>query len=473
MTLLSIAIGLLGLGSDFVEPVASLPLQGDWRQAYGSALKAARLGHWKEARTDFQEADRLRPGDTDRPTISPGDPNEPDRWRNGSPYTPKFLSAYSEYRTAVDSQDPTEQEADFKVAQTEFEHLLDAGYRSRDTLFFLDLIYTRIGNQHQRDALHIPAGRHAHHNFKVDEDPLAPEEIASIQLVDFSSPNTLGSAPAGKNRAGSNPQGVTSPTIQAGALTTGLAGQTLDPIVPGLPLASVAPMGSKYALVIGEDGSQLGQAAMPFASYDAGVVKDGLINYAGYEPSHVVAIQNGSAAQVQQQAKALADRVGQDAVVLLFFSGPGVSVQGRDYLSASDTTSRFDMETMVAKADLYQMFFLKGARLFSFYEVNRPIENGFFFGSEGPKIGSVSQMEATIPDSMVTATVANGHMVGLFAQSFIEVLGELRSNQIPIYEFGWQCYNKMRRGDTGQAGGGGHQICTLPVLNNLASDARF
>ena len=68
---------------------------------------------------------------------------------------------------------------------------------------------------------------------------------------------------------------------------------------------------------------------------------------------------------------------------------------------------------------LYDLFLQKGARIFSFYEVNRPIENGYFFGSEVPQVGSVSQMEATIPDAEVTATVANGHPIGLYANSFI------------------------------------------------------
>jgi hypothetical protein len=469
MTLFSIAVTLLGLGASSAPPDA-LPLAAEgWQESYEAGLKASHEGHWSIARNDFKDADRQRPGDIEGATISPGNPNEPDRWRNGSPYSPKFLSAYAEYRLALDSHDSSEQTADYQIAQTEFEQLLARGDRSRDTLFYLDLIYTHLGTQSKRDSLRTEHGRRAKRGFKVDEEPLAPEEISAMQLADFSSPTMTASTPGSVKAGGPG----TSPTIQAGTLTTGSIGQSLNPITPGVALGSVPHVGEKFALIIGEDGTQLGTNGVPFASYDAGVVKDGLINYAGYEPANVVAIQNGTVAQIMQQAKALAQRVTQDAVVLLFFAGPGVSVQGRDYMSATDTTSRFDTETMVAKSDIYQLFFLKGARLFSFYEVNRPIENGFFFGSEAPRVGSVSQMEATVPDSEITSTVANGHIVGLFAQSFIEVLAELRSNQVPIYEFGWQLYAKMRRGNSGLTGGGGHQTPTLPVLNNLASDARF
>jgi hypothetical protein len=88
-------------------------------------------------------------------------------------------------------------------------------------------------------------------------------------------------------------------------------------------------------------------------------------------------------------------------------------------------------------------------------------------------MGAISQMEATVPDSSISAVYYNGKPVGLYALSFAEVLAELRSNRIPIYEFGWQLFNKMRRGNTGTSSGASRQIPTLPVSNNLAADARF
>jgi hypothetical protein len=445
---------------------SSRSLASSWQDSYEAGLKAGHLGRWSEARTDFQQADHERRGDDEHSTLFPGSPEEPIRWRNGSPYSPKFLSAYCEYRLAIDSRDPAEQATEFQTSKSEFDNLLQLGEKSRDTLFYLELIDTRLKDTDAIHKLHEElTKRKRRRNWRVDEDLLAPEELSAMQLLELASNKTTGSvAPVAPGM---------SPTIQAGTITTGTVGQTLNPIIPGEPLGAVPHMGDKYAIVIGEDGSQLGQNAMPFASYDAQVLKDGLVNYGGYDAANVTLIQNATAPQIMEQAKALSLRVPQDAVVLLFFAGPGVSVQGKDYFSAADTTSRFDTETMVAKSSLYDLFFNRGARLFSFYEVNRPIENGVFFGSETPKVGSVSQMEATTPDSEVTTTVANGHMVGLFAQSFIEVLAELKSNRLPIYEFGWQIYNKMRRGNTGNEGGGGHQIPTLPVLNNLASDARF
>jgi hypothetical protein len=55
----------------------------------------------------------------------------------------------------------------------------------------------------------------------------------------------------------------------------------------------------------------------------------------------------------------------------------------------------------------------------------------------------------------------------------VGVLAEIRSNQIPIQEFGWQVFYRMRRAGTGNFGGGSNQTCTLPVLINIGSDAKF
>jgi hypothetical protein len=160
-------------------------------------------------------------------------------------------------------------------------------------------------------------------------------------------------------------------------------------------------------------------------------------------------------------------------VVLIYFVGSGFNRDGKDYLLGADTTGPTSLTGTIAKFDIYNQFLIKGARVYSFFEVNRPIVNEEFFGSETPTMGAISQMEATVPDSSISAVYYNGKPVGLYALSFAEVLAELRSNRIPIYEFGWQLFNKMRRGNTGTSSGASRQIPTLPVSNNLAADARF
>jgi hypothetical protein len=128
---------------------------------------------------------------------------------------------------------------------------------------------------------------------------------------------------------------------------------------------------------------------------------------------------------------------------------------------------------MVAKMELYRLFMAKGARIFAFFQVNRTVANGRYFGMEVPLVGSMAQCQATIPGDTVQSFVRNGKTRGVYTDALAATLGEFRSNRVPIQEFGWQVFYRIRRGDSGSMGGGSRQTPTLPVLTNLASDARF
>jgi hypothetical protein len=331
-----------------------------------------------------------------------------------------------------------------KTAAAEFETLLAKGQRSVDAYYFLDLIYGRLGDRPRQQTLAREfASDRQQLGWKVDEEVLSPEELAAM-----------------RGQLAVQPRGP-------------VVGRELPPISFGYAVGSVPQVLDKFALVVGETGGPSEGEGMSFAEQDARTVRDALVNDAGYSPSNVVGLSNGTAKQVLEAARKLADLVPQDGVVTIYFVGTGLNIDGRDYLAGSDATSPGDVPRLIAKSDLLNLFLVRGARVFSFFETNRPTTNGCFFGSEPLPSGSVSQMQATVPDSLVTSIHFNGHVVGLFAQAFADVLGELRSNRIPIYEFGWQVFNKMRRGNTGTTSGASKQVPTLPVLNNLASDARF
>jgi hypothetical protein len=125
---------------------------------------------------------------------------------------------------------------------------------------------------------------------------------------------------------------------------------------------------------------------------------------------------------------------------------------------------------MVRKEEVFRLFTAKGARVFSFFEVNRALRNGRVFGSEPTTAGSVSQMMATLEGRTVGSLVESGKEVGIFALGIQRVLDQLRTNSIPLTEFAWQVFYAMRGGRTAL---GSVQTPTLPVVTLLEQDARF
>ena len=82
-------------------------------------------------------------------------------------------------------------------------------------------------------------------------------------------------------------------------------------------------------------------------------------------------------------------------------------------------------------------------------------------------------MQATVPGAKIYSTMNNGKQVGLFTSSVVATLTEAHSNQTAIVAFGWQVYYNLRRNGTGTALGSSAQSPSLPVLTNMAADARF
>ncbi len=427
-----------------------------WMSEYDKGLDAAKKGEWVAARAAFQQAVAYRPEDTDKPTTLPGPVTEVRRWRNGAAYSPNFLAAYSAYRQGMGDKDEA-RATSLSQSASELEMLIEKGQTSREAFYFLNSIYTALGNSAKRTALEAKfsalGGKAA---WKVDSEVIAPEEIAQI--------NNIGAKPAGPvvTRPGA-PNEPTKPATNAPA-----GGGSLSPLV-----GPVAPIANKYALIIGNGDSRMKDLALPYAADDAQQLREALVTNAGYPEQNIDLVLNATAAQIMKSAEALSQRVDEDAIVLIYFSGVGVNVAGKDFLAGIDTESSMDTGSMVAKAKLFDLFLSKGASVFSFFQAHRPINNGLYFGKEIPVVIGLAQMQATIPGDVVYSYIKNGKAVGLFTSAIIRVVNEQRSNQLPILDFGWQVFNKMRRGDSGTTGGSSHQTCTLPVLTNLASDARF
>lgn len=420
-----------------------------WSRSYEAGLTAARAGKWSTARESFQQAAAGRPDDRSAPTVLPGPATERKLWRDGAPYSPNFLAAYSLYRQSLGNADAIDSAKQMRTAAGELETLIAKDQSSAEAFFFLDVIYTKLGDVTKRTAASdkfTKLGKKA--DFKVDTEIVAPEEIAAVQARGASGPVTTTTTPGGA------PVTTTQPTL--------------------LPNGQVAPLGSKFALVVGQSESRISGGLVPYAASDAQRVHDALVSFGGYPSENVIMIQNASAAEIKAAATALAARVGQDATVLIYYAGAGVNLAGKDYLAGVDTESASDTASMVAKSDLFAPFVQKGSRIFAFFEVGRPTDaNGFYFGREVATLGSIAQVQATRPNDVIGATYRDNQQVGTFTNAFVQVMSDLRANRLPIFEFTWQVFYAMRRGNSGTTGGGTTQVCTLPQLTGLAADAKF
>lgn len=429
-----------------------------WSRSYDAGLAAARSGKWAEAREAFQQASAGRPDDRSAPTVLPGPATERRVWRNGAPYSPNFLAAYALYRQSLLASDPVESGRLMRTAAGEFETLVNKDQASAEAFFFLDVIYTKLGDTTKRQAAADRAAKLGRKpDFKVDTEIVAPEELAALQA------RTAGSTSAAIPVTGGVGE---APIVQPGALTS-----TGNPRITSGPVVALP---TKFALVVGQSQSRISGGLVPYGASDAQRVRDALVSFAGYPSENVDMLQNASAAEIKTAASALSSRVGVGATVVIYYVGAGVNLGGRDYLAGVDTESASDTSSMIAKTDLFLPFVQKGARIFSFFEVNRPIDaNGQYFGRESTSVGSVAQIQSTRPGDTVTPTYRENQAIGLFTNAFVTTLSDLRTNRIPIFEFTWQIFNTMRRGESGLTGGGGTQVCTLPQLTNLAADSKF
>ncbi len=411
-----------------------------WQTAYEEGLKAARQGRWVNAREAFMRANKARMGDVSGATNIPGPPTERRQWREGSAYSPRFLAAYAAYRMGLETTEEELRKGLFTSAATELQALVDAGQAGSETFYYLSVLYGRLGDEEKKKALdaQFQASKVAQ-NWRTDADTLAPEEVAQFRS-----------------------SGVAA-TSAGGSTTTTITAGSPIPRTPG----AVPTLENKFALIIGNSEG----GGLPFAVNDAKRVRESLLLHAGYAENNIVMLHNVTAEQMMSAANDLGSRIPQEATVLVYFAGRGAHAEGRDYLAGADKGD--PIEAMLPKTDLFRPFVAKGARIFSYFEAARPVEDGQFFGREVPAVGAISQMQATMPGGVVGRLIRDGQETGVFTEAFCMVLSEIRSNQVPVMEFGWQVFYKLRRGDTGTTGGGSQQTPTLPVLSNMAADARF
>jgi hypothetical protein len=517
-TLLFLGLGSILFTSSFAQT---------WIDEYQRGLDAAKSGDWAIARERFQKAATFRGDDSNVASELPGGSGRNRTvWRAGAPYSPNFAASYSGYRLALETADTGERTKLLMTVARELEALLKKNQHSVEAYYTLALTYNLLRDQDMVDDTEKREQENARLGWKVDSEFMSPDEQAAVtalrqQLVAVKPPEST----TGGGGAGTTGQTTGSTTGTSGATTgstTGTSGATTgqttgtttggttgatppattgsqgaSPIPKGPPiktikagdLAGMSPNGQyvtpnnvtgrvptlpyKYALVVGNTESLLPDGRMNYAATDAAMVADALKQNAGYDDANVEVLLNATADQIRISAQAMADRIPENATITLFMSGVGQNVAGDDYFAGVESQTMYDTTTMVKVDTLLRAFMAKGARIFLFYQVSRPIRDGRYFGQKPPEVGAVAQMMGTMPGSMVGSIVDKGLERGIYALAFARTLEQTRSNQIHIMDFGWSVFNSMKGGNPASPGGGGNQVPTLPVLSYLSNDARF
>lgn len=415
-----------------------------WTSSYDDGLKAAKAGKWEDAKKAFQQAKAFRPDDVDKATMLPGPVTEQRKWRGGSPYSPNFLSAYSSYKLALEAK-PENASSLFKTSAEEFEALINKKQVSRESVYFLNTIYGRLSMNDKKQAL---ASKIAEPTWKVDTEVLAPEDVSAINTG-----------------VPSNNGGI------VGVINANQIGTTsVNPTTPG---GLVPVVSTKYALIISNGDNKLPGQQLTHAGDDATLLKDTLTSSAGYDPANIEVVTNANAAKILSSAKDLAARMPAEGTLFFFYTGAGANIDGRDWLAGVNTEIATDTSSMARKTEVFQPFTAKGISIFAFYQVPRPLVGGKSFGEEDVRTGRISQMQSTIAGESIYSLFRAGKTVGVFADAVSQVLTELHSNSVPISDFGWAVFYKIRRGTPGESGGGSRQTPTLPVLQFLSSTSRF
>jgi len=407
-----------------------------WRDAYERGLRLAKQGSWADAKKAFEAAIADRAEDSQEASTVGSAVTTRTVWRNGAPYSPNFAVAYCSFKLAAAAQTNEERQAHLNDAIAGFNKLIQGGKASVEAMVLLASSYAAAGNMSEASKIQQAlAQMDLQKAYKVDREVLEPGDLGVIS----------GTAGPGTRPSGSDP-----------TLLPGRFG-----LVPTLDF--------KFALLIGN--SQNG--GPEFATNDVDLIRDALIQHAGYAEANIVVLKNATVEEIRKQAEALVERMPESGTVFLFFAGQGLHDDRakKDYLLGADS-DRTKIETLLSKSDLYRIFMQKGSAIFAFFEVDRPKSaDGGYFGREVPELGRISQAHGTMPGENIYGSIWDGKKYGVYARAIAETLADFHTNQIEVAEFCWQVFDRIRSGSGSSVGG--LQVPTLPVVVGMAPTSRF
>lgn len=458
-----------------------------WVENYQAALDAAAKNEWAAARDAFQQAAMVRAEDQSDPTSLPGSITEPVFWRKRAPYSPNFGAAYAAFQMAKSAAEQNEKNRLLALVTTEIEALLAKNQKSAEAVSIARQAYTMLGNTEAAAKLETD---HKPNNWQIDTAFMAKEDIVASTPRDATGQTSA--PPKNNNNEGTirirTGDGQTTTTTNNTSNNTGnnattgtirgedivlidIKAQDLETYKSLLPKITVPALSDKFAILIGNSETKLADHAVPYATNDVAKLQAALVDSAGYLPENIVTVNNATSQGIRDAVKALADRLPENAKVLVYFTGVAVGVDGRDYLTGTDTEFATDVARMVPKNEVYGAFFAKGAQIFAFYQADRSMVDGNYFGRERPPVGRISETHATVAGAKINSIIKEGQPIGLYTDAMVSVLREFLTNKVQVMDFCWQVFYRIRQGDSNFSGGGSYQTPTLPNLTQMAADS--
>ncbi|MFN8138809.1 MAG: caspase family protein [Fimbriimonadales bacterium] len=415
-----------------------------WADSYERGLANAKKAKWADARKNFLDAVKARSEDSDKGSTVGGSVADRRPWREGAPYSANFAAAYCAMKAGLAAQTADERSAMLKDSVAELTKLVDSGKESLEALIFLATAQAAINDNAGSSATQLRAQKlNQKTAFRVDREVIAEEDLVAFQTA-------------------------VDPNIPANTTPISDPNTIITLPRPGSDLGLVQSLPYKFALLIGNQTGS-GQA---FAQTDVDAVKESLIKDAGYAEENIFVVKEGTVEQMLAAANAAAEKIPDNGILFFYFSGAAAhdAATGKDYLSGIDTPSDIAYSRMLAKTAVFQPFVRKGCAVFSFFQTDRKMTDGKYFGLEVPQVGKISQCFGVIPGEYAQGLNFDGQFKGIYTAGITTALKKLRNNRIAIQEFAWTVFDVCREG---LGGVGGSQTPSLPVTTGMTGAARF
>lgn len=520
-----VSVVLVGLG------LASTGWSQEWKSAYQQGVTEATKGNWAAAANLFESAIAAGPEDTSQGIRTEVAPGFVQVWRGGMAYTPHWGAGYAAFKASGAEEGARKWQLERAVGH--FEWLFVKGFRHPLLASVAAKAYTLLEDRAKSENVaRLIGDSRVDMSFVADEDkptvavepvkkpdpdptppkvtppsdgmpqPVVGQVISVKPPVKVPYPDSSvdpGKTPGGDKPAVSGSQTVAGqfPKVMPKPRTSGGASDdgTYEIIIPDdvgaqpviepgtgagtrppdlgpdtVPTGLVPKNPTKFALLIG-NANYGGVGDMPNAAPDVAALASALKDYAGYVDANVSTLVNATRDEMLTTVSALAQRLPEDAIVFVFFTGQGRynATNGKDFvLGVGD----LGYANAVSKDELLGPLTDRAARLVSVWQTGRPVEGNKAFGAYVPnQPGSFAIWNACAAGQKCYASADDeGRWHGVFVTQLIEAMKAMPSVAFNVSDLSGKLAGRVREAASAVGARGSGQIPPRPILTNLNPD---